>query len=349
MATAYDGKLRSNEIFSSIYNMIISQEVESDNIAGDISKLVDRARVDGGLYGDTKLYYSTDILKVNAWDAKDHNVLEQARPKAPSCQSIVLDKFYQIPVTVDNYLSKRAYQGEGTFAQINGIFLGWLQDTKKIFDSVSFNCFIGTHKSEKQPTVTVTNDEIAASSLGQAVACDVAKLVGKLKDATRDYNELGFRRAYAEKDLVCYVNADYLAEITKVNLPAIFHKDGLLDLLTGSELQPRFFGDVKKTSGTATGVERSLVALAAADGEDQILPGDLLPSGTTYNAYEAYVPDEKVIGVVTTKDSVPYMSAFEVGTEFFNPKSLTENHYLTFGRNTIEALDRAPWVVISKE
>ena len=346
---AYDGKLRPNEIFSSIFNMIISQEVESDNIAGDISKLVDRARVDGGLYGDTKLYYSTDMLSVNSWDGTDGNVLETARPKDPACQSIVIDKFYQIPVTVDNYLSKRAYQGEGAFAQVNGIFLGWLQDTKKIFDSMSFNCFVGTHKSEKQPTVTVKTADIEASSLGQALACEIAKLIGKLKDATRDYNELGFRRAVAEGDLVCYVNADYLAEITKVNLPAIFHKDGLLDLLTGSEMQPRFFGDVKTTSGTATGVERSLVAMPAASGEDQILPGDLIPTGTAYNAYEAYVPDDKVIGVVTTKGSVPYMSGFEVGTEFFNPKSLTENHYLTFGRNTIEALDRAPWVVISKE
>lgn len=214
---------------------------------------------------------------------------------------------------------------------------------------MSFNCFVGTHKSEKQPTVTVKTADIEASSLGQALACEIAKLVGKLKDATRDYNELGFRRAVAESDLVCYVNADYLAEITKVNLPAIFHKDGLLDLLTGSEMQPRFFGDVKTVSGTATGVERSLVAMPATSGEDQILPGDLIPTGTAYNAYEAYVPDEKVIGVVTTKGSVPYMSGFEVGTEFFNPKSLTENHYLTFGRNTIEALDRAPWVVISKE
>lgn len=121
---AYDGKLRPNEIFSSIFNMIISQEVESDNIAGDISKLVDRARVDGGLYGDTKLYYSTDMLSVNSWDGTDGNVLETARPKDPACQSIVIDKFYQIPVTVDNYLSKRAYQGEGAFAQVNGIFLG---------------------------------------------------------------------------------------------------------------------------------------------------------------------------------------------------------------------------------
>ena len=34
MAAPYTGKLNSNEIFASIYNMIISQEVFADNIKG---------------------------------------------------------------------------------------------------------------------------------------------------------------------------------------------------------------------------------------------------------------------------------------------------------------------------
>ena len=42
----------------------------------------------------------------------------------------------------------------------------------------------------------------------------------------------------------------------------------------------------------------------------------------------------------------PYMSAFEVGTSFFNPKSLTENHYLTFGHNTIEYLKNYPFITV---
>jgi hypothetical protein len=40
------------------------------------------------------------------------------------------------------------------------------------------------------------------------------------------------------------------------------------------------------------------------------------------------------------------MSAFEVGTSFFNPKSLTENHYLTFGHNTIEYLENYPFITV---
>ena len=123
MAT-FNGTLRSNEIFSALYNMIISQEVFADNIKG--SDLVDQARVDGGLYGDTKLYYSTDALASAAWgnDAEAANLLDIARPEAPKCQAIVLDTFRQISLTVDNYLSKRAWADEGSFSSFNSVMLG---------------------------------------------------------------------------------------------------------------------------------------------------------------------------------------------------------------------------------
>ena len=58
----FTGQLRQNEIFAAIFNMIISQRVFADNIAGTKSTLVDMARVDGGLYGDQKLYYATACL-----------------------------------------------------------------------------------------------------------------------------------------------------------------------------------------------------------------------------------------------------------------------------------------------
>ena len=40
------------------------------------------------------------------------------------------------------------------------------------------------------------------------------------------------------------------------------------------------------------------------------------------------------------------MSSFEAGTSFFNPRSLTENHYLTFGHNTITALHDKPFITL---
>ena len=52
------------------------------------------ARVDGGLYGDTKLYYATDVLKSAPWgnDEEATNLLKLYRPDSPKCQPITIDK-----------------------------------------------------------------------------------------------------------------------------------------------------------------------------------------------------------------------------------------------------------------
>ena len=76
-----------------------------------------------------------------------------------------------------------------------------------------------------------------------------------------------------------------------------------------------------------------------------VFPGDLIPAGVIIAAGEGYLVDEDIICKVLVK-LPPYMSAFEVGTSFFNPKSLTENHYLTFGHNTIEYLENYPFITV---
>lgn len=63
----FTGQLKTNEIFAALYNMIISQQTFADNVAEGYTELVDMARVDGSLYGDTKLYTSTDVLSSVAW------------------------------------------------------------------------------------------------------------------------------------------------------------------------------------------------------------------------------------------------------------------------------------------
>ena len=50
--TNYNGSLKPNEIYGAIYNSIISQQVVADNLRFNEDFI---NRVDGGLYGDTKL------------------------------------------------------------------------------------------------------------------------------------------------------------------------------------------------------------------------------------------------------------------------------------------------------
>lgn len=347
---AFNGQLKSNEIFSALYNMIISQEVFADNISKH-QTLVDKARVDGGLYGDTKLYYATDALKSAPWgkDAEASNLLALHRPPAPECQAITLDQFRQICLTVDNYLTKRAWMAEGAFSSFNGVMLGWMKETKRIYDGTLYNVFIGTTKSAQ----SAQNVEVAAGADAKAIAEELANLIVEMGDYSRDFNDYGFLRSYTEGEIKVIWNSEYVNKIKKIDLPTIFHKEGLMDKFEEEILPARYFGTVnsaKVVAASNSGTYRSVVEKDYTKTDSTVVhvfPGDLIPAGVDIAKGEGYAVDDKVICKVLVK-LPPYMSAFEVGTSFFNPKSLTENHYLTFGYNTLEYLKNYPFITVSE-
>ena len=339
----FNGQLRSNEIFAALYNMIISQEVFADNIKG--SDLVDQARVEGSLYGDTKLYYSTDALESAAWgnDAEATNLLALHRPDAPECQAIVLDKFRQISLTVDEYLSKRAWSDEGSFSSFNAVMMGWLRDTKKVYDGTNYNVYIGTAVSENtKETIPVTAAEAADA---KQLANKLADIVTEMTDYTRDFNDYGQLRRYAESDIKIIFNSKYINKIKNVDLPVIFDNAGLKATFSKEVLPARYFGNINTSAKVADTKTRSLIEQVIND--KHYFAGDLINAGDTAPKGTSYQEDDTIICKIVTK-LPPYMSAFEVGTSFFNPKSLTTNHYLTFGHNTIEYLKAYPLVTVRK-
>lgn len=369
---AFNGQLNSNEIFAALYNMIISQQVFADNIYETKETLADMSRVDGSLYGDTKLYYATDVLKSFEWtgDAEAQNLLKLHRPEAPECQAITIDKFRMIPVTVDNYLSKRAWATEGAFSSFNSQILGWIRDTKRVYDATLFNTFVGTTSSAVgKQNVTISlpaepdgvddyNTEAYNRLVGQAIATEMANLMVELQDVTRDYNDYGNLRSFNVDDLVFVWNAEQVNRIKKLDMPTIFHKEDLVDKFAQHTLPARYFGNVNTNAGTTGGtniVIRSLIEKdyntvepdkAGYDAKKHIFPGDLLPANTPYEAYETYSEDQSIVCKVYHKDSIPFMTAFETGTEFFNPRSLTETHYLIWGYNDLEYLKNYPFVTV---
>lgn len=356
----FNGQLRSNEIFSSLYNMIISQQVFADNIAGTYSRLMEMNRVDGSLYGDTKLYYATDVLESKPWgnDAEATNLLQLHRPEGPDVQAIHLDQFRQISLTVDNYLSKRAWGTEGAFSEFNSVMLGWIRETKRVYDSTLFNSYVGTAQStigRQSITITLpeqTGDTEATNRLhAQAIAEGVANLLVDMTDVTRDFNDYGNLRSYSEDDLIIVWNSSFLNKVNKASLPTIFHNDNLIQKLGDYVLPARYFGTVNTAGGTAPASNATVRSLIETDYEvsdvvTHVFPGDLLPAGATYTANTTYTVDATIMFKVMYRRSVPFMSAFEVGTSFFNPKSLTENHYLTWGYNTLEYLKNYPFVTV---
>lgn len=368
----FTGQLNSNEVFAALFNMIISQQVFADNIYETKETLADMSRVDGSLYGDTKLYYATDVLKSFEWtgDAEAQNLLKLHRPEAPECQAITIDTFRMIPVTVDNYLSKRAWATEGAFSAFNSQILGWIRDTKRVYDATMFNSFVGTTSSnegKQNKTIILPvepdgvddyNTESYNRLVAQAIATEMADLMVELQDVSRDYNDYGNLRSFNVDDLVFVWNSEQVNKIKKLDMPTIFHKEGLIDKFAEHTLPARYFGNVNTVGGTTGGtnlVVRSLIEKdyntvepnqAGYDAKKHIFPGDLLPANTPYEAYETYGQDSTIVCKIYHKDSIPFMTAFETGTEFYNSRSLTETHYLIWGYNGLEYLKNYPFVTV---
>lgn len=357
---AFNGQLKQNEIFAALYNMIISQQVFADNIYDTKATLSDMSRVDGSLYGDTKLYYSTDVLASLPWgnDAEAQNLLQLHRPEAPEVQAITIDQFRMIPLTVDNYLTKRAFSTEGAFSDFNSVMLGWIRDTKRVYDSTLFNTFVGTEQTlTGKQTVSVSLAAAPASSevdieaynriKAQTIATAMADLLVDLEDVSRDYNDYGNLRSYNSDDLVFVWNAEWVNQINKLDVPTIFNKEGLIDKFAQHTLPARYFGTVNASQGTTAAANTTVRSLIEADyGTVHVFPGDLLPNSTTYKANETYTEDATVICKVYHKNSIPFMTAFETGTSFFNPRSLTETHYLIWGYNDLEYLKNYPFITV---
>ena len=270
--------------------------------------------------------------------------------------------------------------------------LGWMNETKKVYDGTLYNVFIGTAETstgKQMQTVDITTATSGLSGVekeqmeAMTIAQALADLIVAMGDYSRDFNDYQNLRSYAEDAIKVIWNSKYVNKIRKIDLPTIFHKDGLMDKFEEEVLPDRYFGTVVTAanaasfmaatptvgkpfdnSGVYTPGENNVNGTVRSTVEAEIRPtgstityhvfaGDEIPVGTVVSATgdvdfgETYVEQDDVICKVVTK-LPPYMSAFEVGTSFFNPKSLTENHYLTFGHNTLEYLKNYPMITVKK-
>ena len=351
--------LNTNEIYAAMHNQIISVVGFGDNIKGTFGELASKAKVDGSMLGDTKVYRAADVLASNAWgnDAEAENLLKTYRNKNIQEQEITLDVFRQICLTTDEYMSKRAWSEEGAFSSFNGILKSLMGETKKIYDATTYNCYIGTAETAVgSQTITIdvttavgdkTGEEAARLKAG-AIGEGIAKLITNLKDATRDFNDYGYMRSYdVDNDLMFIFNADLLAEIQKRDLPTVFHKD-FIDKLGQYALPAKYFGTVNTTQKTGDGTIRAIeeMTLTKSGETKHVFGGELIPTGFTVDAYKSYTPNDKILCKVIHNKSVPVMSNFSVGSSFYNPKALLETNYLTWGHNTLQYLKNYPFITV---
>lgn len=366
----FNGHLNPNEVFGSIYNTIINQIVKVPDLANNYN-FVETFRTEGSMYGDTILFYDQDVLSTRDWlgDGEAQNLLAVERPEDPECQAVTLNKFRICKTTLDSYLTKRAWSTENAFTQFNSIVTDMVGKTKKLYEVTMLNAYLGTLEGASTkadleiPLSDITETGEAKNRLeAQTIAKYLADLIVDMKDYSRNYNDYGFMRAYDESDLMVIWSSNWITKINKIDLPTIFNKSGLMDKFEQNVLPARYFGTLIDGSSLPSGLtveSNGKIKIGAGYSGNDIysmdegvfasghkFAGEKLVSGDEFAPGKAYIVDEDIICKVITKDTVKYMSAFEAGTEFYNPQALVTSKMLIFGFSEPTRLLGQPCVTV---
>lgn len=355
---AFTGTLTQNAVLNTLYNMIIGQEVFSKNIAVK-GTLADKFRIDGTLYGDTKLFISTDIGTIYDFPNSSATLLSKTQPVDPEVQAVKVDTFKQTALTVDGVKLKQAFMSADIYGAFVSVVLQWLRDSMKILNMTLINSFIGTvvteaDVNEVEVDIYENSDATSISELRQAesyaaerIGATLANVMIELKDVLRDFNEYNFLRSYDVSDFMIVWNKAWNTKIRHISLPQIFNKDDVLGKYLDTEvLNDRYFGNVKTANGTVGANEEVRTLVDRVIDDLQYFPGDLLPEEATYLKGEAYVNDNSIICKIVHKRAIPFMSALIIQTEFYNPKDLDRNHYLTWGYSQPTYLKELPIITV---
>ena len=379
---AYNGHLNANHIQSALFNMIIAQDIIGGSIHANYN-IVDKAKEQAGLYGDTVLKIDTPVLTPVDWsqDSADAvNLLALDRPGAPKTQAITIDVFKQVRLTKDDYLSKQAFGTEGAFAAYQSVLDSRLSKSKETYLNKTYNTFIGTVAGQVTTSIDV---DANSDSLGQNVAYGLTMLVDDMKDYNTKYTANGFERAFSDADIHIVWNNKYINAVRKLDTPVLYNPGVVEEVFKGDVLPAKYFGTVITSdnvsdfsaatpttgkpidsdtgaytpgSNNANGTIRAAKDLYkpfGTNGATVYIPaGAEIPANKTIGASstdflygEVYIEQADVICKVFTK-LPPVLEAFSVGTNFFNAKNLSTNMYLTFGHNTLVPLDSEAIVTV---
>lgn len=356
--------LNANEVYSSLSNMIISQTVWADNIKRP-GKLIDRFRKEGSMYGDTKLFYAVDSLGVHIWPDTNRkttsSLLSKDYAPDPNVESIKIDQFRQIRLTTESVLSRRAWMSEGVFGDFQSVLIGMMTEAKQAYEDTLFDAFVGT-----VPGVSVTGNTVTLLS-GAADGIDIEaemrvnaarisevleNLMDDLEEYSKSYNALGYLRSYSPSDFVVVFNNKYKNLVKYGALPTIFNEAGIKSVFETAKLNHKFIGTISSATTSVAGARKLQPGWLSISGTPTYFrAGDVVPTGTTVPANSTYINTTfkatgDVICKLVHKDAIEYDSAFTTQTEFWNARDLDTNHYVTFGHNTLKALQSKPIIEI---
>ncbi|MBR5004005.1 MAG: hypothetical protein IKY14_00900 [Erysipelotrichaceae bacterium] len=372
--------LNANELNTSLFNQIISQELFARIDQG--GSLVDKARVDGSLLGDTKTYFAADAIHTRPFvqDSEDElNLLAVKRNKSVRTQAIKLDVFRIAETTTDDLMTKRAWSTEGAFADYNSLLNQMVPISKYLHECTTYDTFIGTlckgTKGKQNPSGLV----LTKGKVGRQIANFVATVMKDMIHPSRSYNEYEHITKFSMKDIKIVWNTRWVDLIEKIDLPVTFNPD-FMDKFGEDQVHESYWGNkvsladvssntpstthpVKKTGAVYTFEPVSgntvilrpteEVRIPCSDGETyaEFFAGEEIvnPEGKTLVLTDfgdkLYVQDNDYICKLFIKYP-PLLGACNLSSEFYNPKNHSTNRYLVFGRNSLAAYEAYPCVTI---
>ena len=369
MATQFNGQLNSGIIYNSMYNAIIAIYQIKQHFTDSYS-LVDRFRKEGSEYGDKLVYMTLDSIPVHDWtnDGEAANLLALDRNKKQHEEEIKLDVFKQIRLTTDAYMqTKQLWTSENGFSRFASLLLQTMENAKKVYEIKTFDVFAGTVKAtgaaqsatwdltDGGPNAS-TDPEGAARWFGMKLAERLSNLMYDLRDVRRTWNDIEYEASYDMDEFQLLLPASVANQFKYVSMPTIFDNGPLKALLEDAYVLPDIYfgtpiavtGTEIKANGTTHRFLHSQFLGSTFYNAGDLIPKDTVIASTTAIVVPAYVTDTSVLLKLIHKEDCPYMSAYNVRSQFYNARSHTTNNYLTFAHNTLEHIGIFPLITVMK-
>lgn len=366
MAKVFNGQLNTGVVYNSMYNAIIALYQIKQHFTDSYS-LVDRFRKEGSEYGDQLVYMTLDSIPVHDWtnDAEAANLLALDRNKKQHEEKITLNVFKQIRLTTDAYMqTKQLWTSENGFSRFASLLLQTMENAKKVYEIKTFDVFVGTVKATgaaqnlswdlKTDGPSSSNDpEGAARWYGMKLAENLSNLMYELRDVRRDWNDIQYEASYDMNEFQLLLPASVANKFKYISMPTIFDNGPLKALLEDAYILPdTYFGRVVTVTGTQIKADGATHRFLHSQflGSTFYNAGDLIPkdtviASTTEIVVPAYAEDSILLKLIH-KEDCPYMSAYNVRSQFYNARSHTTNNYLTFAHNTLEHIGIFPLIEV---
>ena len=366
MAKVFNGQLNTGIVYNSMYNAIIAIYQIKQHFTDSYS-LVDRFRKEGSEYGDQLVYMTLDSIPVHDWtnDNEAANLLALDRNKKQHEEKITLDVFKQIRLTTDAYMqTKQLWTSENGFSRFASLLLQTMENAKKVYEIKTFDVFAGTTKTTIGGQLinwdltgegpNAQNDpEGAARWYGMTLAEKLSNLMYDLRDVRRDWNDIGYEASYDMNEFQLVLPASVANKFKYISMPTIFDNGPLKALLEDAYVLPDiYFGRVVEVTGTqikAYGITHRFLHSqflgSTFYNAGDLIPKDTVIASTTDIVVPAYAEDSILLKLIH-KEDCPYMSAYNVRSQFYNARSHTTNNYLTFAHNTLEHIGIFPLIEV---